>query len=437
MERRTLYSWHAHIGMWALVFGLACNQVGRPEGPDTTFSDTDDPTESVDDSTAPIDETDDSDPTDVTDPSTVTDPSDITDPGEETDASSVEPVPEEPTVQLTVLAPGDRTSRAIDDITNLELEIAIEYLDFADLRVAVDSSLDGRLAELPASAQMTIPFSVSTPGTHLITVYVMDAERSYAQGNLTLGFCGWVMVDDFNASLDDTQWLVFNDAYWDSRGWIEMTGNTTSRKGAIFGTAPIISPQEARMRFKIATGQCNEIGSCFSSSCSADGFAMSVYPVETSDELLEILETASAGGGLGFHVAEESCAVSADCPASFECRQNTCVVDSFHIEFDTYYNGFDPTSANHMAIMLGANSRNHLFHQSVPTMEDNEWHTIEETIQGTSVSVQFDDLEPLGGELPEFQFKGGALAFTGSTGACTNYHRFDDVEIEPTCRFGD
>ena len=113
------------------------------------------------------------------------------------------------------------------------------------------------------------------------------------------------------------------------------------------------------------------------------------------------------------------------------------MIDSFHIEFDTWENGYDPTWQNHMGLMLNADAGNHVFYQNLPSMEDNQWHTVEVTINGTQVSVKFDDLEPLGREIPEFQFKGGSIAFTGSTGSCTNYHRFDDLEIEPLCRFID
>ena len=75
----------------------------------------------------------------------------------------------------------------------------------------------------------------------------------------------------------------------------------------------------------------------------ADGFALSVYPVDSSDEVSAILDLASNGGGLGFNIPSTSCASASDCEPNFDCRESVCVIDSFHIEFDTWENGYDPT----------------------------------------------------------------------------------------------
>ena len=58
------------------------------------------------------------------------------------------------------------------------------------------------------------------------------------------------------------------------------------------------------------------------------------------------------------------------------------------------------------------------------------------TINGTQVSVKFDDLEPLGSEIRSFSLR-VALSRLPARLALHQYHRFDDLEIEPLCRFID
>ena len=77
----------------------------------------------------------------------------------------------------------------------------------------------------------------------------MEGESVLDTEVLDIGLCGWQLVDDFNAGLDDTRWVTKDDAYWEPRGWIEMTGNATTRKGAIFGTTPIVSATNAHFAF--------------------------------------------------------------------------------------------------------------------------------------------------------------------------------------------
>ena len=409
----------------ALGLSTSCNDVGRPDSVGVD-EDLDDPTMPVDSS----DQSDSSDPSDVTDPSDQADTSDATDSSDVTDTG-------EATLSMALLSPENRSSYEVGDIVYAELEVVGGDGNFSSYAIVAVSNVDGVLGSTAAAASTSLAFSPLTPGFHNITFRLMEAETVLDEATLQLGLCGWLMVDDFKAGVDATRWVTQNDAYWDSRGWIEMTGNAIGKKGAIFGTGPIVSATNAHMRFKISTGQCDTIGACGSSSCSADGFALSVYPVDSSEEVSAILDISQQGGGLGYNIPDTPCSSNAECADNFECRNGLCTIDSFHIEFDTWENGYDPTWQNHMGIMTNADSGNHVFYQVVPSMEDNLWHTIEVTINGTQVSVKFDDLEPLGGEIPEFQFKGGSIAFTGSTGSCTNYHRFDDLEIEPACRFVD
>ena len=417
------------VALLMVSLGLACNDVGRPDAPL--------PGDLLDDPSAPVDGSDASDSSDASD---VTDPSDLSDASDNSDptADVIDPsATEEPGLTMVLVSPENRLSFELGETIFVELQVEGGDGNFSDYVIQAVSNVDGTLGSTAAAATTSLAMVPTSAGFHNVTFRLMEGTTVLDEASLEFGICGWVMVDDFNSGVDTARWVTQDDAYWDSRGWIEMTGNMTGRKGAIFGTGPIVSATNAHLRFKISTGQCDTIGTCGSSSCSADGFALSVYPVDSSEEVSAILDISQHGGGLGYNIPDTSCSSNAECADNFECRNGLCAIDSFHIEFDTWENGYDPTWQNHMGIMTNADAGNHVFYQVVPSMEDNLWHTIEVVINGTQVSVKFDDLEPLGGEIPEFQFKGGSIAFTGSTGSCTNYHRFDDLEIEPACRFVD
>ena len=99
-----------------------------------------------------------------------------------------------------------------------------------------------------------------------------------------------------------------------------MTDNATGKKGAIFNVGQALQPGNVTMRFKISTGQCDVPDtSCFSSSCAADGFAMSVYKTNSVEELEVLLESTQTGGGLGYSYVGGACSATTDCPAGTVC----------------------------------------------------------------------------------------------------------------------
>ena len=54
---------------------------------------------------------------------------------------------------------------------------------------------------------------------------------------------------------------------------------------------------------------------------------------------------------------------------------------------------------------------------------------------GEDVTVLMDDSIVIDGNVPGLSFKGGFIGFTGTTGYYTNYHRFDDLEVQEACTF--
>jgi len=95
----------------------------------------------------------------------------------------------------------------------------------------------------------------------------------------------------------------------------------------------------------------------------------------------------------------------------------------------------EPLSDDHIAVTLNGNPGEHYLPTAMPDLEDNMWHQMEIRVVGKQVSVSMDDVEIMNGGVPGLTFKGGYIGFTGSTGYYTNYHRFDDLEVEEACRF--
>ena len=331
-------------------------------------------------------------------------------------------IPEAPSLDLVISSPLEQFSTEAG--TTITFEGTVAGIDASDQLATADivwsSRTDGVLHAVEFSADGTTSFSSDTltPGIHIITLEARSSGESLASTTIQIGICGWEFIEDFNEELSTDQWKIYHDAYQDNRGWIEMTGNTTGRKGHIFNIGQTLNAGNIRLGFSIATGQCDEIGNCSDSSCAADGFAASVYNAEDMVALDAVIASTETGGGLGYHI-------SGGTPT-----------ESFHIEFDTWYNGGqDPTAEDHIAIHLNSDAHNAVFYEIVPNLEDNSWHEIILDIQGVSISVNLDGTEIISGDIPGFNFKGGYIGFSGTTGACTNYHRIDDLRRQPQCTF--
>lgn len=358
--------------------------------------------------------------------------SDPTDPSD--DSSPVElPVPE-----VSFSAPADRSTYEAGEVVNFVAELSGVNAADGPFTVSWQSNLDGVLFETTVTDAGELVFGSDTlgAGTHVISLSVASAAGEVGGDVLQVGVCGWVLVDDFENEIDESTWLVHRDAYRDGRGWLEMTNNLTGKKGAIFNIGQSLQPGNVTMRFDIATGQCDVPDtSCSGNGCDADGFAVSVYKTNSEQELAALLESTQNGGGLGYTYVGAVCTEDATCPAGTVCTDGTCSTESFHIEFDTWYNGYDPTTADHVGIMLNGNNATHHLHQDIGNLEDNLWHEVVLTIQGTTVRVEMDNVEIIAGEVPSLNFKGGFIGFSGTTGACTNYHRFDNLYLQPVCEF--
>ena len=333
------------------------------------------------------------------------------------------PAPLEPVTPLALAITSPATASSYEEEEALTFSGTLSNLtnhtEYNEVTLTWTSSLDGPLHTEVLLQDGGTWFTTTdlSPGIHTITLTASHEDEDVANITTYIGICGWILIEDFESDLSEEQWRVYHNAYRDDRGWLELTGNATARKGHIFSIGESLSPGNTRLHFDISTGQCDTIGTCYSSSCAADGFAASVYNVNSVEELDAIISTAQNGGGLGFHQATPP------------------VAESFHIEFDTWHNGYDPTSADHVAIHLNSDSHTPFFYSPVTELEDNNWHSVILDINGALITVDLDGTTIISGEIPEYSFKGGLIGFSGTTGACTNYHRIDNLSRQPQCTF--
>jgi hypothetical protein len=227
--------------------------------------------------------------------------------------------------------------------------------------------------------------------------------------------CGETYTDDF--STQPVDWTLFGDATWNPGGWLEMTGPYQGRKGAVYNDLQSISNGVASIRFSITTGGGSNPG--------ADGFSFTIIDVANPADLESLLSVAEGGGGLGYGMG----GVYGD-----------WVGDAITVEIDTWYNQLnsseyhtDPTTENHIAITRNADPSDHLVWFEVPNVEDYQSHTIRVDILGNGLRVWYDGNSAIDQPV-SFNFKGGHMFFTGSTGYYYNYHIFDDLEILHSCQ---
>ena len=228
--------------------------------------------------------------------------------------------------------------------------------------------------------------------------------------------CGQYFLEDFTVQPSD--WVTHGDAYWDPSGWIEMTGISQGKKGAVYNTQDTISSGVTSIRFTLQTGGGLNSG--------ADGFAFTIIDIGNPQDLVTWLEQARSGGGLAY---------------GFGGVYGNWVGDALTVEIDTWHNTYngtnefhtDPTTASHIALTKNADPSNHMIWFETPTVEDYQPHPIRVDILNGAVRVFYDGSEVIN-QAVSVNFKGGQMFFSGSTGWATNYHVFDGLEILHECQ---
>ena len=342
------------------------------------------------------------------------------------DTTPIDTTPAEPTWTFAITTPVDRDAFRTSSTITLTGQLTGDAIDFSTFDIAVASSINGSLGIIrpDAAGAFSLPLIGLRPGRHTLSVRAVAPDSLERTASVVFGVCPDDSVIDFTADLDPAQWLVRGDTTRDASGWLELTGLAPSRAGSIYYLGDTLAEGDVEINLRISTGACPTPGPCSSFTEGADGFAMNIWSVASVPELEGILDLAANGGGLGYGVSG---------------LYGDRVVDSFHIEFDTYYNRndlhTDPTSLPHIGITQNGNPENHLVYYESASLENNQWHDITLSIQGSRVRVMYDGTMAIDQDVPGLSFKGGFLGFSGSTGYYYNYHRIDDLQIVQSCTF--
>jgi hypothetical protein len=229
---------------------------------------------------------------------------------------------------------------------------------------------------------------------------------------------GPVPIRNAGQRLDPAAWVIYGDAYQDPGGWLEMTGIEKGKRGSIYNIQEFISKGNASIRFSFATG--GGLGQ------GADGYAMTILETDSLVELADIVAAGKGGGGLGYGVGGGF--------GDFEGN-------AFTVEIDTFYNSAamghphtDPTTQSHVAITTDGDPGNHVAWFAKANIEDLNWHDLRIDIKKTEVQIYYDDELILTEDVPDLDFRGGYIFFSGSTGWDSNYHRADNLEILHFCQ---
>ena len=219
-------------------------------------------------------------------------------------------------------------------------QVLLRGRDLADVTLTISSSIDGDLEapELGEAGTFRWSTSVLSAGEHNVRFTATDADGNVGFLDETVLICQWPPFEAFGQDVIGAGWLTFDDAHWNPGGWLEVTGNEQSRRGAIYKTDYKMDPGNFEIQFSIATGGGINTG--------ADGYAVNIVNVPDVPALIEYVQTAQNGGCLGYGSDGTIC-------GDYE-------IDAFHVEFDTWQNGHDPTSANHVSINLDGNASDHI-----------------------------------------------------------------------------
>ncbi len=301
----------------------------------------------------------------------------------------------------------------------------------------VVSDFDGAIgsaAIVPVAGGGSVEVKISaTPvskGSHQFSLRMVGGGASCPTGApVNVQVCGAEIVEEFTSTIAGGDWVAHGDAAWDAGGWLELTGNATSKGGAVYNKALYVQPGDVRMSMRIATGGGVNGG--------ADGFAMTILEAKSPTDVDAYLGKAGNGGCLGY-------GVSGTCGST--------KVEAFHVEIDTWLNKGDPNddppgltgnnnvmgAGNHIAVHLDGDAGNALLWLPEPGkpaihVEDLKWHTVTIVVQGDTLTIRLDDSVATTKKVSGLDFRGGFVIFSGSTGWATNFHRIDDLRILHQC----
>ncbi|MEL6341882.1 MAG: hypothetical protein AAFV53_02040 [Myxococcota bacterium] len=304
-----------------------------------------------------------------------------------------------PTVAL--VAPFDQ---AIVESGAVELLAQVSDPDetMESLRVRWVSDVDGEIgtSEVDFSGQARLMWEEPrTAGHHELSVEVEDSCGGQDAGAIQI--CQEFSYEADNMALDT--WAFEGSARWDTdNDWLEVTDARQRQVGSAFQLTEV-SGEEVSIAFRFYMGD----------GTGADGIALTALDVSRATSYL-----GGVGGCLGYG----------------KCSHSDDGLPGWTIEIDTYYNGFDPTPADHLSFHFDGNTYTPELWVALPEMEDNGWHTATIDVSAPHVRVAIDEIVYIDEEIEGHYAFPANIGFSASTGGQTNTHLIDALTVvERTC----
>ncbi len=328
------------------------------------------------------------------------------------------------TASLAITAPSSSDFYAVAEAVTLSANVTLPAGELPGDYI-VEWSLGGGplIGQSPIGGDGSSSWTglIGEPGLSTLTAIVVHSNGTPCEGGLAespVRLCAEKVSENFDTGLDAAVWLTASDAYWDPGGWLEMTGLFQGRKGAIYSTQPQVAPGSVSIRFRFSTGGGGD-------SNGADGFAATFMKADSLADMQSWIVAGEGGGGLGYGAGGPYGAFTGD---------------AFTVEIDTWQNILngaeyhsDPTGADHIELTQGLDPSASIAYYDIGNVEDLSWHSVRVDIAATHIKVWYDGAVVVDTEVPDFEFRGGYVFFSGSTGYYYNYHRFDDLTILHDC----
>jgi hypothetical protein len=297
-----------------------------------------------------------------------------------------------PTLEIT--APSMDSILDVSGTTRFEALVS-DDVDASDaLTLTWSSDVDGVLGGDPADAAGTALLSWSatdrSAGPHTVTLRAFDSCENEASTTVVLCQNEGYLAE----SLDLATWNFEGSARWDTtNGWVELTGPTTNQSGTAFQTATTVDSANVQIEFEFFV----------SGGSGADGF--SVTALDAGRMMGFVGES---GGGIGY-----------------------AGLPGWSLEVDTWYNGGnDPTEADHLSLHIDGVPSGPVAWTALPEMEDGAWHSMSLSVVGTRMTVDIDGTTWIDQDVPELRSFPAYVGFTAATGAATNYHLINALQVE-------
>ena len=257
------------------------------------------------------------------------------------------------------------------------------------------SDVVGELGSTPANSagRATQAWDAATvgSGTHTVTLTVTDSCEAETSDSVTI--CQNEGYVEESVALES--WNFEGSALWDAtNGWVQLTDAITGQAGTAFQTSSTVDADNLSIAFTFYV----------SGGTGADG--MSVTAIDTTRMTSFV---GSTGGGIGYGG-----------------------LPGWSVEVDTYYNSDlgDPTSEDHVSLILDGSPYVPLVSATLPEMEDGAWHTMSVTVTSGWMTVVIDSTTYIDQDVPELTSFPAYIGFTAATGAATNQHLVDALEVE-------